>query len=141
MSVRKLATVAVAALALACPAAGAKASFTAKDRANALALMRLTNTGSPGAYERCRIRRSVGYPSGTRTVIEFLECVGYGKPALAHRYHRDVFRWQHTGAGLILTMRRDGRETVVVARAAGLSRTSFRIVQVICGEGVKPCQP
>jgi hypothetical protein len=117
--------------------------FSAKDRANALALLRSTaNWFEPHAYLRCGIRHRLISPTGTRMMLETLECVRYGKPAFANRYHRDVFSWQRYEGGLIMTMRRDGKETVMVARVAGISPKSFRMVQLICGKGdpsVRPC--
>jgi hypothetical protein len=133
---------AVSALAVA-SAASAASVFSAKDRANALALVRsVSNTSDPNAYVTCGIRHRVGFPTGTRIMLEWLECIRYGKPMLANRYHLDVFGWQRTGAGLILTMRRDEKKTILVARVAGISPKSFRIVQLICGKGdpsVRPC--
>jgi hypothetical protein len=138
------ALVAFVAFSLFIPAASAAPVFSPKDRANALALVRSTSdTSDPNAYVSCDIRHRPAFQTGTRYIRETLECVRYGKPTLAKRYHLDVFVWQRTGApGLILTMRRDGKETIFVAQVAGISRTSFRIVEVICGKGdksVKPC--
>ena len=110
--------VVVAGFALAAaPVADAGAHFTAKDRANALSLMRYTNVHSR-TYSRSptRVVESSG-GSASRAArgrfLKSLECVRYGKPALANRYHRDVFRWQYTGAGLTLMVRRDGRTTIL----------------------------
>lgn len=111
-------------------------AFSARDRADALALMRsVSTTSDPKAYVRCGIRRRVA----PRATVELLECVRYDKPALTTRYHRDVFDWQRYEGGLILAMKRDGKKTVLVAQVKKISRTSFWIVQVICGEGARAC--
>jgi hypothetical protein len=119
-------------------AASYRPVFSAKDRANALALVRSTSdTSDPNAYVWCGIRHQPAFQTGTRYTRETLECVRYGKPMLAKRYHLDKFVWWYTGAGLWLTTTRDGK-VILDARVAGL-RALFHVVDVICGKGVKPC--
>jgi hypothetical protein len=128
---------AVSALAVA-SIASAASGFSAKDRARALALMRSTsNMSDPNAYVWCGIRHRPAFQTGTRYMRETLECVQYGKSALAKRYHLDVFVWSYTGAGLMLTSTRDGK-VILMARVAG-RRALFHVVEVICGKGVRPC--